>query len=45
VPPMREVVDHYERQGVVDRIDGTQPIDGVTADIIDLLRAADDDRG
>jgi adenylate kinase len=41
VPPMREVVDHYERQGVVDRIDGTQAIDGVTADIMDLLRAAD----
>jgi adenylate kinase len=40
VPPMREVVDHYERQGVVDRIDGTQAIDGVSADIIDLLRTA-----
>ena len=39
VPPMREVVDHYEGQGVVDRIDGTQPIDGVTAEIIGHLRA------
>jgi len=40
VPPMREVVDHYEQQGVVDRIDGTQAIEGVTADIIANLRAA-----
>jgi hypothetical protein len=36
---MREVVGHYEGQGVVDRIDGTQPIDGVTAEIIGHLRA------
>jgi adenylate kinase len=41
VPPMREVVAHYERQGVVDRIDGTQPIDGVTADIVERLHAGD----
>jgi adenylate kinase len=30
VPPMLGVVDHYERAGIVDRIDGTQPIDAVT---------------
>ena len=30
VPPMLGVVDHYERAGIVDRIDGTQPIDTVT---------------
>jgi adenylate kinase len=41
VPPMREVVAHYERQGVVDRIDGTQPIDGVTSDIVERLDAGD----
>jgi adenylate kinase len=34
VPPMLEVVDHYERAGIVDRIDGTQPIDAVTATIL-----------
>jgi adenylate kinase len=45
VPPMREVVDHYEQQGVVDRIDGMLPIDGVTADIIERLRAVDGDGG
>ncbi|HEX9609357.1 MAG TPA: nucleoside monophosphate kinase [Candidatus Limnocylindria bacterium] len=30
VPPMLAVVDHYERAGIVDRIDGTQPIESVT---------------
>jgi adenylate kinase len=34
VPPMLEVVDHYERAGIVDRLDGTQPIDTVTEDIL-----------
>jgi adenylate kinase len=34
VPPMRDVVAHYEDAGIVDRIDGTQPIDRVTADIL-----------
>jgi adenylate kinase len=33
VPPMLDVVDHYERAGIVDRLDGTQPIDDVTAAI------------
>jgi adenylate kinase len=37
VPPMREVVDHYERLGLVDRIDGSQPIEAVTADILDRV--------
>ncbi len=45
VPPMREVVAHYEGQGVVDRIDGTQPIDAVTADIIARLRSGDGEPG
>jgi adenylate kinase len=45
VPPMREVVDHYVRQRVVDRIDGTQPIEGVTADIVVRLHAGDADGG
>jgi adenylate kinase len=30
VPPMLEVVDHYEHAGIVDRLDGTQSIDAVT---------------
>lgn len=30
VPPMLEVVDHYDRAGIVERIDGTQPIDAVS---------------
>ncbi len=30
VPPMLEVVQHYEHAGIVDRLDGTQPIDAVT---------------
>jgi adenylate kinase len=34
VPPMLEVVAHYERAGIVDRIDGQQPIEAVTADIL-----------
>ena len=33
VPPMLEVVAHYERAGIVDRLDGTRPIDDVTAAI------------
>ena len=44
VPPMREVVDHYEQQDAVDRIDGAQPIDGVTADIIARLHAGEGQR-
>ena len=41
VPPMLEVVAHYERQPeVVTRIDGTRPIEDVTSDILDVLGAA-----
>jgi adenylate kinase len=36
-PPMREVIDHYRRAGVLSRIDGRQSIDGVTADILDAI--------
>jgi adenylate kinase len=38
VPPMLGVVDHYERAGIVDRVDGTQPIDAVTRDILSRVR-------
>jgi len=40
VPPMLAVVDHYEAQGVVDRIDGKRPIEEVTADILARIGAA-----
>jgi adenylate kinase len=39
VPPMLEVVDHYERQRVIERIDGDQPVEAVTADILRVLSA------
>ena len=35
VPPMLEVVDHYERAGVVTRVDGRQPIGAVNRAILD----------
>jgi hypothetical protein len=31
---MLEVVDHYERAGIVDRVDGQLPIEAVTAEIL-----------
>jgi adenylate kinase len=39
VPPMLEVVEHYERAGIVDRIDGTRPIEAVTDDILSRIGA------
>ncbi|HVM23925.1 MAG TPA: nucleoside monophosphate kinase [Candidatus Limnocylindrales bacterium] len=37
VPPMLAVVDHYERAGIVDRLDGTRSIDEVTAAILSRI--------
>lgn len=37
VPPMLDVVDHYERAGIVDRLDGRQPIDDVTEQILERI--------
>ncbi|HYM52106.1 MAG TPA: nucleoside monophosphate kinase [Candidatus Dormibacteraeota bacterium] len=37
VPPMLEVVDHYDRAGIVTRVDGRQQIDAVTRAILDEL--------
>ena len=34
VPPMLGVIDHYERTGIVERVDGTAPIDAITAEIL-----------
>ncbi len=39
VPPMLEVVEHYERAAIVDRLDGTQPIEAVTQDILSHVGA------
>jgi adenylate kinase len=41
VPPMLAVVDHYERAGIVDRLDGTQSIDAVTGAILDRIGTAE----
>jgi adenylate kinase len=37
VPPMLAVVDHYERAGIVDRLDGTLPIDVVSEAIVSRI--------
>jgi len=37
VPPMLEVVEHYERAGIVDRLDGTRAIDEVTGMILERI--------
>jgi adenylate kinase len=39
VPPMLEVVEHYRRGGIVDRIDGLGPIEAVTAQILERVEA------
>jgi len=39
VPPMLAVVEHYERAGIVDRLDGTQSIEAVTAAILASIGA------
>ncbi len=41
VPPMLEVVAHYEALGVVHHIDGTQPIESVTAAILAAIGATE----
>ncbi|MDQ3880376.1 MAG: nucleoside monophosphate kinase [Chloroflexota bacterium] len=40
IPPMLEVVDYYERQGVVTRIDGRRPIEEVTETLLSALGAS-----
>jgi adenylate kinase len=37
VAPMLEVLEHYDRTGIVHRVDGTQPIPTVTRAILDEL--------
>jgi adenylate kinase len=38
VPPMLEVLAHYDQAGIVARIDGTRPVDEVTDAILRALR-------
>jgi adenylate kinase len=39
VPPMLEVVEHYDRAGIVDHLDGMQPIEAVTDAILERIGA------
>ena len=39
VPPMREVVGHYEPAGIVERVDGERPIDEIADDILGRIRS------
>ena len=39
VPPMLEVVAHYERAGIVHRLDGMQPIEAVTDTILSAIHS------
>jgi adenylate kinase family enzyme len=39
IPPMLEVLAHYERAGVVARIDGSGPADQVTEQILRAVAA------
>ncbi|MEX0710232.1 MAG: nucleoside monophosphate kinase [Chloroflexota bacterium] len=38
VLPMLEVLEHYDRARIVQRVDGTQPVAAVTAEILAALR-------
>jgi adenylate kinase len=40
VPPMLEVVEHYERLGLATRVDGSQPVERVTDAILAVLPGA-----
>ena len=37
IPPLEDVVDHYEAKGVLRRVDGRGPIDEVTAELVAAL--------
>ena len=40
LPPFREVVEHYRRAGVLRPVDGTLPIDQVTAELLAQLETS-----
>jgi adenylate kinase len=39
IRPMLEVIDYYDRKGIVQHVDGRQPIPAVTEEILEGLRA------
>jgi adenylate kinase len=39
VRPMLEVLDYYDQKGIVQHVDGTQPIPAVTKEILEGIRA------
>jgi adenylate kinase len=39
IEPMLEVIDYYDRKGIVQHVDGRQPIPAVTEEILEGLRA------
>jgi adenylate kinase len=39
IKPMLEVLDYYDRKGIVQHVDGRRPIPDVTAEILEALRA------
>ena len=43
VMPMLDVIEHYERAGIVQHVDGRQPIDVVTREIMDALKGGKDE--
>jgi adenylate kinase len=45
VPPMRAVVDHYEQTGILERIDGQEPIEAVTRQILASLEPSGGEAG
>ncbi len=42
VKPMLEVLDYYERAGIVQHVDGTQPIPAVTREILAAVAGGED---
>lgn len=38
LPPLREVAEHYAQAGTLVRIDGRQPVDAVTGDLLEALQ-------
>ena len=39
IKPMLEVIDYYDKKGIVQHVDGRQPIPAVTEEILEALRA------
>jgi adenylate kinase len=41
LPPLFDVIDHYDRQGKIVRVDGTRPIETVSDALLDRLVPAE----